>query len=150
MRFLGIINIMDITVMEYKILDHTADIGLEAYGRTAREAFINAAKGMFAILSPAEEIRAERSFTIEVEAETPEELLVGWLNQLIYLYDAEKVLLGHFDITRLEEKALAAKVSGETVDPRRHRIRTYIKAATHHLAKVELNEVCMVRVIFDV
>jgi SHS2 domain-containing protein len=36
---------------EFEIIDHTADIGIVAYGKTKREVFINAAKGMFEIIA---------------------------------------------------------------------------------------------------
>ncbi len=36
---------------EFEILEHTADIGIAAYGKTKREVFINAAKGMFEIIA---------------------------------------------------------------------------------------------------
>lgn len=141
---------MEVERAEYKILDHTADIGLEASGRTLKEAFVNAAKGMFAILSSEEKICTKKSFTFELEAASPEELLVAWLNRLLYLFDAEKVLQGHFEISEIEATRLAARVSGEPLDPGRHKVKTYIKAATHHQTDVTLGDVCTVRVIFDV
>ena len=143
-------NIEKFPDIKYKILDHTADIGLEAYGNTAKEAFIHAANGMFAILANGELIHLEKTFSFEIEADSPEELLVAWLNKLLYLYDAERVILGNFEILNLEQKKLSAKVSGEPVDLNRHKIRTYIKAATYHRASVEINDICTVRVIFDV
>ncbi|MGH9785587.1 MAG: archease, partial [Terriglobia bacterium] len=33
----------------YEILEHTADVGLKAYGRTLPELFVNAAVGMIAL-----------------------------------------------------------------------------------------------------
>ena len=32
---------------EFEILEHTADIGIAAYGKTKSEVFINTARGMF-------------------------------------------------------------------------------------------------------
>ena len=36
---------------KFKLIEHTADIGLTAYGKTLAEAFANAAYGMFSIIT---------------------------------------------------------------------------------------------------
>ncbi|MCL4513680.1 MAG: archease, partial [Candidatus Eremiobacteraeota bacterium] len=69
---------------KYKIIDHTADIGLEAYGSNLEEAFIHAAEGMFSIISPAAQIKQEKSASFQIHAETVEDLLIAWLNKLLY------------------------------------------------------------------
>lgn len=139
-------------VQPFTILDHTADIGLEAYGSNLEEAFIHAAEGMFSILSPAAQIKYERSASFQIEAETVKELLIVWLNQLLYLYDAEKLLPGYFKIKKLDGNSLEAEITGETVDPNKHKIDTYIKAATYHETKIiqDKNGHFSLQVIFDV
>ena len=137
---------------KYKIIDHTADIGLEAYGSNLEEAFIHAAEGMFSIISPAAQIKQEKSASFQIHAETVEDLLIAWLNKLLYLYDAEKLFPGDFKIKKLDGNSLEAEIKGETVDPIKHRIDTYIKAATYYETKImqDKNGHYSLQVIFDV
>lgn len=135
----------------YRIIDHTADIGLEATGESLDKAFENAAVGMFAILSGSSEIHPEQEMEIRVEAEDIEGLLVEFLSELLYLYEVEGMLFSKF-MVRIHEKNrklyLDAKVWGESYNPEKHNYPTEIKAVTYHMLKVEKNPP-LVRVIFD-
>lgn len=86
----------------YTIIDHTADIGLEATGSDLNEAFVNAAGGMFDILSDDSHIRSLGSFEVMVEGDTLEDLLVDYLTRLLFLYEVEGYLFSEFgvDISR--------------------------------------------------
>jgi len=80
--------------------------------------------------------RAERMLRVEVEASDRETLLVAWLNELLYLHEAEGFVAAEFAIRRLSDTALEAEVWGETVDRARHRLVGHVKAATYHLLRV--------------
>ena len=87
---------------------------------------------------------------IEVEADSVEELMFKWLNELLYVLAAEELLLSRFEVKRVEGLRLEAVVVGEPVDPARHRLGE-IKAATYHQMLVERrNGSWFARVIFDV
>jgi SHS2 domain-containing protein len=135
---------------EFEILEHTSDIGVIAHGSDIREVYINAAKGMFSLITESREIREEEKREIEIEAADPESLLVAWLNELIYLFDAENLLLKRFDITRLTDTTLKATVYGEKADLSRHSIKIGIKAATYHMLSIEKGDGIKARVLFDV
>ncbi|MBI4216644.1 MAG: archease [Chloroflexi bacterium] len=133
----------------YRLLEHTADTGLVAYGHDLREAFANAAYGMFTIIAGRRGVRARVKREIAVSAPDREALLVAWLNALLYHVDAEELLFCRFQVTELTETALTAEAWGETIDPGRHRLRTAIKSATYHMIEVAEGEPCRVRVILD-
>jgi len=133
----------------YKLIAHTADTGLVAYGSSLTESFANAAYGLFAIIAELRRVREMEARTVAVKAADIEELLFNWLNHLIYLFDVEHVLLKSFDITGLTEKRLSATCWGETYDPARHRLKTGVKSATYHQLKVD-REKNRVQVIFDI
>jgi SHS2 domain-containing protein len=132
---------------EFEILEHTADIGIIAYGENLREAFSSAAKGMFSLITDPGKVKEEEHREIELEAVDRESLLVAWLNELIYLFDAENMLFSSFDITRLSDTRLKATARGEKADSSRHTIKMGIKAATYHMLEVEENSI---RVLFDI
>lgn len=135
---------------EFLVLDHTADVGILAEGATLREAFEGAAAGLFHLIADSTGLTSNRTFPVELEGDNLEEILIRWLNHLLYLHEVEKVLLGEFRITELSERRLRATVGGETIDLSRHILKTYVKAATYHDLVVEPGERSKVRVIFDV
>jgi len=135
---------------KFDILDHTADTGIIAYGNNLKEAFENAALGMFSLVTDLTSIENDRTVDIEVKSSDFESLLVSWLNELIYLFDVDNIIFNRFDIIHLDDKSLSATGYGETVDFSRHEIRTGIKAATYHMLKIDENVPCRVQVLFDI
>ena len=134
----------------YEYFEHTADIGLEARGKTLAEAFANAAAGLVDLLVEREGVGAEETREIRLAGEGYEDLLVEWLNELLFLFDSEGFVAVEFEIDRLSERELEARVKGEVFDPRRHRARRGVKAATYHQVSVAKEDGYRVRVILDV
>jgi SHS2 domain-containing protein len=135
---------------KFEILDHTADTGIIAYGDDLKEAFENAALGMFSLITDLPSIENDQTRKIDINSPDRDGLLVSWLNELIYLFDVENIIFSKFDIIHLDENALSAIVYGEKVDLSRHEIRTGIKAATYHMLKIDKNSLFRVQVIFDI
>lgn len=133
----------------FRLIEHTADIGLVAYGNTLAEAFANAAYGMFSIITDPRKIRETDSRRIEISEADTETLLVEWLNRLIYYFDAEMLLFKRFDITSLDSQQLNAVCYGEKYDSTRHHIKLGVKAATYYMLKID-REKNQVRIIFDI
>jgi SHS2 domain-containing protein len=133
----------------YKLIEHTADTGLIAYGKNLPEAFGNAAYGMFSIIAELDNVRETESRRIDVSGDDPESLLFEWLNRLLYYFDVDMLLFKRFEVKLLAENRLKAICHGEKYDPLRHRLKTGIKSATYHMLRVdgEKNEV---QVILDV
>ena len=135
----------------YRILDHTADVGLEARGADLKELFSNAARGMFAVIAAPDAIRTSKGLVVKVEAENLENLLVNWLSELLYLSATRGILLGQFKISDLDQHHIVARVFGEPIDQGRHELYTEIKAVTYHdLKVVESNQMWTARVLFDI
>ena len=134
----------------YRVLEHTADVGLVVYGNDLPQVFSNAARGMFSLLTDRRRVRAHRSFMVIVEATDLEGLLAAWLEELLFLFETEGALLREFRISRLEPTRLEAMARGEVLDPDRHAIKMGIKAVTHHQLKVEHNDGYRAQVIFDI
>ena len=133
----------------FRLIEHTADLGLIAYGGSLAEAFANAAYGLFSIIAELKTVRETESRRLEMSEEDQEGLLFEWLNSLIYFFDVEMLLFKRFDIIELDGGKLKAICYGEKCDPSRHRLKTGVKAATYHMLKVD-REKNQVQVIFDV
>ncbi|HLI91865.1 MAG TPA: archease [Ktedonobacteraceae bacterium] len=135
----------------YEVFEHTADIGLHAYGSTLAELFVHAAQGMESLMVPLEQIRTVTSREITVEGHDPVSLLVAWLNELIFLFDTEYLLLRDFVIEAISETRLTARVSGEPYDAQRHELSSAIKAVTWHEAAINSTATgYQARIIFDI
>ncbi len=135
---------------DFEIVNHTADIGIIAYGTNVGQAFANAAKAMFSLITELDDVDEVLYRDIEVTAPDEESLLVGWLNELIYLFDVENIIFKRFDITRLINIQLNARSYGEKIDNSKHKLKTGIKAATYHMLKVDRDDGCKVQVLFDI
>ena len=134
----------------FEVLDHTADVGIEAYGADDAAAFANAARGMFSLMVDLETVRETEHRDIEVTAPDRESLLVAWLSELLYLFDARNLLFRRFDISLLAETSLQARVWGEPVDRSRHDIKIGVKAVTFHMLSIVRGDGTTVRVLFDI
>ncbi len=134
----------------FEIIDHTADVGIVAYGSDLKEAFANTAYGMFSLIAELEGVGEGFCREIDLQAPDQETLLVDWLNELLYIFDVDHVILSRFDITDLNQKRLRANVYGEQIDTLRHQLKGAVKAATYHSLKIEKGNGFRVQVILDV
>ena len=135
---------------EFEIVDHTADVGIIAYGADMNEAFANAAKALFSLITDLDDVEEVMHRDIELTAPDQESLLVAWLNELIYLFDAEQIIFKRFDITRLSQTHLKAKSYGQKVDSARHQLKMGIKAATYHMLEIDKSNGGKAQVLFDI
>lgn len=122
-----------------------------AYGASVEELFANAALALFSLITDADIIEERLRHSLTVRAEGTENLLVEWLNELIYLFDAGRVVFSRFEIQSLTQDHLEAICYGEDLDPTRHRIQLGVKAATYHMLEVDRDDDgYRARVILDV
>lgn len=131
----------------YETLDHTADVMVRAFGDTIEESFANAAYAMFDQLADMSKVKPIESFKMDIEMKDPEQLLVDFLSELLYLFDTEFVLLSEFKII-LDGDMMRVVASGERIDKKRHELRKAIKAVSYHAIKVA-PEKGYVQVLFD-
>ncbi len=123
---------------QWELIDHTADVGLVGYGRTPAEAFASAGAGLFDLMVGVAGVRETTSRRIEVAGLDPADLLVAWLNELLYVFEVDGLVFARFDVELHDgNRRLVATGHGERFDPSRHAVRLGVKAATYHQAAVE-------------
>jgi SHS2 domain-containing protein len=120
----------------FELLEHTADIGIRACGRTLGEAFEQATSGFFNLMYDPNRVQPTLEREVEVQADGYEYLLHDFLNELVYLFDAEKLAFSQVEVLDLSPDTLRARLGGERFDPLRHEGRVYVKAVTLHQLKV--------------
>ena len=132
----------------YQLFDHTADIGITIRADTAEKIFVDAAGAMFDIITDTHRIKPKIQIEIKQEAESYDELLVGWLGELLYQYSVRGIVFKEFSVQELSPKAIRALCWG---DKPADEIKTEIKAVTYHeLEFKKTKDGFRARVIFDV
>ncbi len=121
----------------YETLDHTADIAVRIRGDTAAQLFERAAFALFDTLVEINGVAESEEEQIAVEGADLAELMVSWLNQLLFLWESRLLLFKRFEVNGLSDTRLTARAWGETYDETRHTVLTEIKAATYHQLRVE-------------
>ncbi len=135
---------------KFRFINHTADIGLEVYGEGLSLLFQHAAEGLCRIITDPEKVRERESREILVRAKGLEELLVNWLNELIYLFETGGFLFRRFEVLDLGEYFIQALAFGERFEEGYHPILRTIKATTYHRLHVTRGKAGWeARVIFD-
>ncbi|KPJ99368.1 MAG: hypothetical protein AMK71_09890 [Nitrospira bacterium SG8_35_4] len=148
---------------KYEQIDISGDVGLRVFGESIEVLFENAAAGMYDLITDVSAINNTEQKEIVLMAEKHEDLLVQWLNELVFLYDTYgftgKESGVHIDKNDLTSSpvdtalpiSLKAVISGGIFDPDIHERRLLIKAATYHNLSIgKKNSTWEATVIFDI
>ena len=121
----------------FEVIDHTADIGIVAYGADIKQVFTNAAIGLCNLIIDTDSISETTQRDLELSSQDTESLLVEWLNELIYVFDVERLAFKSFAIDQLSNNHIKARCFGEKINPQQHVLKREIKAATYHMLTVD-------------
>lgn len=134
-----------------ELIDHTADVGLDVRAADGPAAYAAVAEGMFDILLDRSRVEPAESWEVQVDGADSGELLVTWLEELLYLYESEGRALRSCTVLDLSSTHLRAEVTGERFDRTKHDPHVQIKAVTYHqLHAEETPDGFHIRVIFDI
>ena len=135
---------------KYEQIDISGDAGLKAWGQDLEELFQNAAEGLFTLITDTSSVSDSETRKVHVTAESMDDLLVSWLNELIYIFDAYSYIGKKFSVS-IHNNSLKAEIQGGTFDPDRNESRLLLKAATYHdLAIEQINAHWQAQIIFDI
>ena len=140
--------------MGYTFIDHTADVAADLTGRTPAELFAFAAQAMTDTITDLAAVHPAVTQSVTLEAGTLEDLLVDWLNELLYRFEVQNLLVSDATVTLREQNGrwyLEGRVAGETFDPARHPSRVLVKSATYHgLNVTQAHGSWSARIVFDI
>ncbi len=150
--------------MSYKFLPNiaTADVAFDAIGKTIEELFISCALATEEVMVELRTVSQTEQRIIDLENNFLDKLLYDFLEELVYIKDAELLLFSAFDV-KIEKKeirnvndkqkkyAFHAICKGEKINPETQILRTDVKAVTLHLFKLEQTKAGFkARVILDI
>jgi SHS2 domain-containing protein len=142
---------MNPSELTYQIIDHAADIGIIVQAADIKDLFMRAAYAMTDIMveGDIEGKRVRRELT--VEGEDLPDLMVRWLGEVLYLFEAEKLIVRDIEITSVSETELESVLSLVRFRKGRHQIAREIKGVTYHQISVERKDgEWEARIIFDI
>ncbi len=140
--------------MGHRFVDHTADVAADLDGGSPGELFVSALQALTDTMTPLDGVRPSVTQPVTLEAPTLEDLLVDWLNELVYRFEVQNMLFSAADVRVGEGDGrwrLSATVRGERFDPARHRSCVLVKNATYHgLHVVHEQGTWRARIVFDI
>lgn len=137
-------------IKQFEQVDISGDVGIKVWGQDLEELFKNAAIGMFELITDVSSVHESESREVHVVAESDEDLLVQWLNELVFLFDSYNYVGKTFSLNIINKK-LKAVISGGTFNPSTGESRLLIKAATYHdLSLTKTTTHWEATIIFDI
>jgi len=138
----------------YEFLKHTADVAVCVFGRSLRDLFESAALAMFAVLLEKTKNRPGAALTekeISVCGEASEDLLKAWLDELLFCYAVEHLVLVRIKAIEMGDRDMRAFVLFDAFDGEYYTVKDEIKAVTYHELEVKkVRNHWQAHVIFDV
>jgi SHS2 domain-containing protein len=146
-------------LLDFEVLQHTADIKIRAYGTTKKELFHNALVGMFQVIQPitsqctivydrlvCKELPDQHS--IEIASPDTESLLVDFLSEALYLSDTYDQAYLDVSIDELSSQYMKATLYGVSISGF---LVVEIKAVTYHeLIIQQHNGIWSADIVFDI
>jgi len=121
----------------YKILPHTADIRVQAFGKTKEELFLNAMRGMKDVLKPkVQSPKSKVTRRIKIKSLDLNSLLVDFLSEVLYLSQVNQEVYNDIKFTTLNVVNLEGELVGNEVES----FGEDIKAVTYHGLEIKRNK----------
>jgi len=132
---------------DFKIIEHTADVGIRVSSKTLENLFENCVYGMYKIIfnSPPELKKEKTVYTVNIKTSDLEELLVKWLNELLFRLYTKRKMLVKCSVKKINETgtapsgfsfSLEALCSETEVNKNNLKLMKEIKSATYHGLKI--------------
>ena len=135
----------------YRILEHTADTGFEVKGSSIEKLFEAAARAFFHILWEIGTDRQSWSENIEVVGSDLEELMVNFLEEFLYRYDAQGLVCTQIKVVLITDTMIRAMAWMQPFDSDRDRELLGVKAVTYHQLYVgRKGETWMAQIFLDI
>lgn len=133
----------------YKTIDHEADIGFEIYGNTMEDLYRNAVEALFSLIVKPGKMKPEKGKRLDLIENDGQELLIVFLNELLYMWDMEGFIPSEMSL-KIQRNKLTGTVIGGIYDPSRDTIKGEVKAVTYHKFSIkEVNGMIKATVIVD-
>ncbi len=136
---------------ESRTFDHTADVGIEVMGKDLADLFSTAGRGMFELITDLDVIPNQEEKEIRVGADEVSGLMRAWLQELLFIFDCDLLILKEYAFVHVDERQIIARCKGGRFDPDVHPADREVKAVTYHGLLTERTESgWRAEIIFDI
>src|SRR5205823_11991446 len=95
---------------------------------------------VFALIAPPGAVEPRDARAVRAQGESPEVLLVNWINECLYVHEIEGYLVARIAMAVFDADRVHAMLHGEEVDQSRHTLGTIVRAATLQGAEVAFRD----------
>ncbi len=135
----------------HEFFDHAADVGIALRAGSLEGLFVEAGHALMEWIGPEPDTPKGMKLSLQLKAETCEELLVRWLQELLFLFHHKHAYFAGVDSLSLTCLALSGEFAFRIWEDSSHRDYQEIKAVTYHQLYVRHEEGCWkARVILDI
>lgn len=124
--------------MKYKIVDHTADLAVEFFGKTIEELFINSALSLSEIIFNRKQyntIENGEKISLKFSAEEVTVLYIDFLREILFQINIKFCYFYHFEILKFSDNEISIDCYYHTLDL--DKIAQEIKAVTYHNIRIK-------------
>lgn len=138
---------------KYRFLQHTADAKFQAFGQTLEEAFSHAALAVASLMWNEDKIKKKVAKPVEVKGKDLPQLMVNFLEEIVYLFDTKGFLLGSVEDLTIQRKgntfSLRALFKGDEYSSQYETFGD-VKAITYNDMVIKKKAPYMVQVVVDI
>ncbi len=124
------------TIPDYTLLNHTADLAVRIRGTDLTDLFENSGRTLMHLMFGRELPCEGSALEISLKAQDLDDLMVRWLSEILYLLEGEHLVVTAVEIKAVTPLRLHASVRTIPFDPEIHEILSEIKAITYHQIEV--------------
>jgi SHS2 domain-containing protein len=140
--------------MAYRLLEHTADLGVEVQGQSLNDLFAECVAALTDCLTRHDRVQPMETRRLALTAPDLEQILVALLTEVVVLFEIEGLVFRRAEVAvEQSEKqcSLTATLQGEPFDLNRHGFKTLVKAVTYHGLSIRQGRAgWRARIVFDI
>ncbi len=134
----------------YRLIDHTADLGILVNGTSLEKLFENAGKALLEQLVRIKKSSKKTALSISLSGADLEDLMVNWLSEILYLFNGENLVAEDISVKSIRWNNISSTLNVIPFNTDKHVLIREIKAVTYHQIEVKKsNDLWITRVIFD-
>lgn len=135
--------------IKFKFFEHTADVKFQAFGTNKEKLFINSSLALKETICKGIKVKEIKEKKISVKGQDFESLLYNFLEEIIYLLDAEDFLIGKIKGIQIDGLGLKATIIGDKAS--NYKFTNKVKAVTYNEMFVKReNNKWIAQVVIDV
>lgn len=134
----------------YRLLNHTADLGICINGSSLKKLFENAGKALLEQLVNIKQSSECKRLPISLSGTDHADLMVKWLSEILYIFNGENLVVEDIMVKSVRENRINSILTFTPFTAAKHDLIREIKAVTYHQIEVKKKKnLWSARVIFD-